>query len=355
MSGPRVTSTGVELMVADPGHELDGVAVWYHLRRPYPDRSFTRVEGGWRYWLERPEVDRLEYLLDVRGPGGSGLVVDPGNPLRSSGPFGQHSVVEFPGYLEPWWLGAGPGPASGTRRSWTLPAGRGLRPDLPVEVWAPEGLGDDEEAPLLLVHDGLELDLYACLTTYCAALVGAGVLPPHRVALLAPLERDAWYSASPAYARSLATKALPSLLADVPCRGRPVLVGASLGALAAFHLEWTYPGTLGALFLASGSFFQPELDEQESGFPAFWRICRAVAQVRDAPLAPSRPRVQMVCGREEENAANNRSLARALQRLGYPVGLAEFRDGHTWVGWRDTLDPFLTSLLLETWGAPGRR
>jgi enterochelin esterase family protein len=103
------------------------------------------------------------------------------------------------------------------------------------------------------------------------------------------------------------------------------------------------------LFLASGSFFQPRLDEQESGYPAFWRVARTVAEVLDAPQPPSRPPVQLVCGSAEENLANNRSFARALRRLGYPGGLTEFRDGHTWVGWRDTLDPHLTRLLADVW------
>jgi enterochelin esterase family protein len=342
-----VTSEGVELRVADPDHLLDAVDLWYHLRRPYPDRSFHRVDGGWTYWLPRPEVDRLEYLLDVRGPQGQGLVTDPANPVRVSGAFGEHSVVEFPGYREPWWL-ADAAATGGRRRHWVLP-GTGLTQSLPVHVWSPHGLPDDEVAPLLLVHDGPEMDRYAAVTAYSAALTHAGLLPAHRVGLLEPLNRDAWYSGSPAYARSLATTCLPALLAQVPTRGRPVLLGASLGALAAFHVEWAHPGTVAGLFLASGSFFQPRLDEQESGYRAFWRVTRTVAEELDAPQAPSLPPVQVVCGSAEENLDNNRSFARALRRLGYPGALAEFRDGHTWVGWRDALDPHLTALLAAVW------
>jgi enterochelin esterase family protein len=349
VSEPRVTPEGVELRLADPGRRLDAVELWYHLRRPYPDRSFHRDGDGWTYWLPRPEVDRLEYLIDLRGPDGHALVTDPGNPRRAPGAFGEHSVVEFPGYREPWWLAASAAAPSGRRRAWLLPAGRGLRRDLPVQVWSPEGLPDDEVAPLLLVHDGPEMDRYASLTAYSATLTRAGLLPAHRVGLLDPLDRDAWYSGSPGYARSLATTALPALLAQVPTRGRPVLLGASLGALAAFHVEWAHPGTVAGLFLASGSFFQPRLDEQESGHRAFWRVTRTVAEVLDAPQAPSRPPVRLVCGSAEENLANNRSFARALHRLGYPGRLAEFRDGHTWVGWRDTFDPHLTALLAAVW------
>lgn len=355
MPGPRVTLEGVEFRVDDPTHRLDGVELWYHLRPPYPDRSFTRVDGGWAFWLPRPEVDRLEYLFDIHGPDGRGQVPDPANPLRVPGAFGERSVIEFPGYTEPWWLAAAAQAPLGRRRSATLPAAWGLRRDLPVEVWSPEGLADDEVAPLLIVHDGAEMDRYASVTAFSRATVAAQLLPPHRVGLLTPLDRDAWYSGSPGYARSLATTALPALLAQVPTRGRPVLLGASLGALAAFHTEWTYPGTVAGLFLASGSFFQPHLDEQESGYRAFWRVTRTVAEVVDAPAAPSRPPVYVVCGSAEENLANNRSFTRTLRRLGYPVEWAELRDGHTWVGWRDSFDPHLRAVLSAAWPGPGAR
>jgi enterochelin esterase family protein len=42
-------------------------------------------------------------------------------------------------------------------------------------------------------------------------------------------------------------------------------------------------------------------------------------------------------------------MAHALRRQGYPGGLAEVPDVHTWVGWRDALDPHLTTLLRRVW------
>lgn len=346
---PQVSADGAALRLADPHGRLASVRLWYHLRPPYPDLGFRRQGEEWTYRLERPDVDRLEYLLELTDQDGRrSLVPDPGNPTRAAGPFGEHSVLEFPGYRPPGWLHpVGPG----RRRDLSLPPAHGLRRDLPAAVWSPDGLGEDSPAPLLLAHDGPELDAFAALTHYSAAMVAAGRLPPHRVGLLAPLERNAWYSASPAYARSLATAAVPALLHRVPTRGRPVLLGASLGALAAFHAEWHHPGTFAGLYLASGSFFGMRFDAHEQQFARFWRIVTAVDQVLDAPEPPSRPLVTMVCGSAEENLDNNRAFADALRRLGYPLRTATYRDGHTWVGWRDSLDPHLTSLLGLLWGA----
>jgi enterochelin esterase family protein len=332
----RADEHGADFFVPDLDADVRDVSLWYHLRGPYPDRRFQRVEGGWHLRLPRPDVDRLEYLLDVQGHTSRSLLLDATNPAAVPGAFGPHSVVEFPGYSAPAWLTA-PAPAG---RYETVPVA-----GVSAQVWSPAGTEPSRVCPLLVAHDGPELERYASLTRYVAAMVADGRLPPVRVALLAPGDRDAEYSASPAYARLLTGQVLPALRAAVPTRGLPVLMGVSLGALAAFHAEWSAPGSVGGLFLGSGSFFQDRLDPQESGYARFWRIVAAVTTVLDAPEPPSRPPVMMVCGAAEENLANNHAFAGALRRLGYPVALAEVRDGHTWVGWRDTFDPYLTTLL----------
>src|SRR5262245_33398236 len=79
-----------------------------------------------------------------------------------------------------------------------------------VRTWAPAGTADDEPLPMLLAHDGPEYDA-AGLTAYLAAGAAGGCLPRLRAALLAPGERDRWYSASARYSRALAHAVLPAL------------------------------------------------------------------------------------------------------------------------------------------------
>jgi hypothetical protein len=59
--------------------------------------------------------------------------------------------------------------------------------------------------------------------------------------------------------------------------------------------------------------------------------------------------VAMTCGTVEENLPGNRVVRDALAAQGYRVGLAEHRDAHNWIAWRDTLDPWLVGLLEELW------
>jgi enterochelin esterase-like enzyme len=216
---------------------------------------------------------------------------------------------------------------------------------LPVRVWSP-GQG---AMPLLVVHDGPEYDEKAELTRYARTTIGRAAVAPFRVALLPPGDRDQWYSASAAYGRTLCRRILPALLEQVEVVGRPVGMGASLGALAMLQAQRAWPGTFGGLFLQSGSFFVPRFDRHESAFPRYGRIVRFVRDVlRAGPQEDSIP-ITMTCATGEENIHNNRLIAAALAGQGYDLGLAETQGAHDFESWRDALDPHLTRLLANVW------
>ena len=346
-AAPTVTDDVVTWRVEDEDRWLDGVRLWSDF--DLGDTSFTRVPGGWQLELpvtRIPPVDRLEYLIEETRDGRTVLVTDPVNPQVVAGAFGDHSWVSL-GYREPAWLRLTA--AGGTRRDLVVEGT--AAGDVAVQVWSPEGSDPDEELPLLLSHDGPEMDHLGELTRFVGVMSalrqvqGTGGLPPTRVALLAPGDRDERYSANPAYADALCGDVLPALLEQVPTRGRPVLMGQSLGALAALHAEWRHPGTFAGLLLQSGSFFVADLDGQESGHGRWDRITGFVDEVLSATEAPSTPPVVVCFGTAEENAGNNRRMAAALTGLGVPVRTGEVRDGHTWTCWRDLLDPYLRDVL----------
>ncbi|HET7432290.1 MAG TPA: alpha/beta hydrolase-fold protein [Nocardioides sp.] len=337
----EVDGDDVVIRYADPEHAADRVSLWAHL--PLGDTAMRRVDGGWEVRLTDLPVDRLEYLLDVDGT----LRPDPSNPRVVPGPFGEHSWLPLAAYRRPDWLCTDPVP--GSRVPLSLPRTGAGRVD--VEIWAPDDAGPDEPLPLLLSHDGPEMDAYGGLTAYAGALVAEGRLPQLRVALLAAgPRRNRRYAADPAYARALTTRVVPAVTDAVATRGRPVLIGQSLGALAALHAAWTSPSTFGGLLLQSGSFFTPDLDPQESGFECWREVTGFVASVRAASrAAPDVPRVTLTCGTAEENLANNHAMRDHLAAVGVETAWGEVRDGHTWTCWRDTLDPHLTDLLTRVW------
>ncbi|HEU4423084.1 MAG TPA: alpha/beta hydrolase-fold protein, partial [Pilimelia sp.] len=222
-------------------------------------------------------------------------------------------------------------------------------PPIKTEVWARIWSPVTPTDRVLVAHDGPEYDKLASLGQYSAAMVGAGRVPPHHLVLLAPGDRNEWYSANPAYSWTLVADVLPRLWAELGTTQPVVGMGASLGGLAMLHAQRRYPAAFTGLFLQSGSFFKPRFDRQESRFRRYLRIVRFVGRVARAPDGPPVPTV-LTCGLVEENLHNNRDMARTLREHGYPVRMADVPDAHNYICWRDAFDPHLTDLLRHVWG-----
>ncbi|GGK91596.1 alpha/beta hydrolase [Mangrovihabitans endophyticus] len=299
-------------------------------------------DGVWELRVPRPAVQRLEYRLELTGPDGARTVLDPDNPLRVPGGFGDMSELRCTGYQEPAWLRRPR--ADGRWRDLYLPL-PSVRGEMVARIFSPAVPTDR----VLVAHDGPDFERYGRLGHYTAAMTGSGRLPPHHLVLLPPGERFEWYSASPAYARALARDVLPRIGAELGTRAPVVGAGASLGALAMLHAQRRHPECFAGLFLQSGSFFRPRHDRQESGFRRYLRIVRFTGRLVRSPDGPAVPTV-LTCGAVEENRANNRETAQALRRQGYRLEYAEVPDAHNWIGWRDALDPHLTALLHTIWG-----
>jgi enterochelin esterase family protein len=88
----------------------------------------------------------------------------------------------------------------------------------------------------------------------------------------------------------------------------------------------------------------PRFDAHEAGFVRYKRIVRFVQSVLRGDLPATRVPTVLTCGELEENAPNNRAMARAL---GAPLHLVP--DLHNYTAWRDALDPHLTTLLARVW------
>jgi enterochelin esterase-like enzyme len=337
----------VLLRLADPDERYSAVRLCSDLPLGDDLRSYARHNGEWRLQLPAPPLARLEYELEVVDEDGDAeRVLDPGNPHRAPGAFGEKSVLLLPGYRAPAWL-AEEG-VEGTTETLDAP-GRGLGTHVRVRIWSPAGADPAEPLPLLVAHDGPEYDKLSCLTRFVAVGIGRGALPRHRVALLEPGDRDEWYSASARYAGALVRDVLPAIRHAVAVSGMPAGMGASLGGLAMLHIQRRHPGTFGALFLQSGSFFTPRYDAHESRLPRYQRIVRFVRETLRTGSHPDPVPAVLTCGSAEENVHNNRLMARTLANQGYRASLHEVADMHNYTAWRDAFEPHLTTLLAQAW------
>ncbi|HEY0639731.1 MAG TPA: alpha/beta hydrolase-fold protein [Pseudonocardiaceae bacterium] len=342
--GPRAEDDRIVFALPDPGRGLAGVRLEQELGLPGDRLGFGYHEeaGCWLLALPRPPVRRMEYRLTLlHRDGGVETINDPASHGYAPGAFGDKSVVEMPEYRAPEWLAHGGRWEVGAELSVATKGG-------PIDV---QVLSPPVPSRLLLVaHDGPEYDRLARLGTFAAAMVDAGRLPPFHLALAGPGSRNQRYSANVGYSAALATRVIPALHAALRTAAPAVLIGASLGGLAALHVQRRHPRAVGALFLQSGSFFVPEHDECESSFEFYARVTRFVATVHHAARAPSPVPVVLTCGATEENVHNNRLMAATLARQGYPAELHELPDVHNFTAWRDAFDPYLVDLLEKVWG-----
>ena len=321
--------------------------VWYHLRDFGDDPRFRRVRGHWVARIPAPPVDRIEYLFVVRSADGhEALLLDPANPRRVDGVLGAHSVLELPGYRAPDWLVS-------TTQPWVARPVAAGSPVAELEVTgdllSPEGVGPDQELPLLVVHDGPEYVRLARLLDYLDWLGHSDAALRCRVLSLAPVDRDRSYAASPVYTQALVEQALPRARAAAATEGPLVGLGASLGGLALAHAAATYPGTFAGLLAQSGSFFLPQFDAHEARWPHYGEVVTATAALHADPSPLTGVVVRLTAGAGEENLENNHALARRLVSLGVDAALTTGRDGHNHTAWRDLLHPTLGELLARCW------
>jgi enterochelin esterase family protein len=320
----------VQLRLADPEERYAAVRLCSDL----PAREYERRGDEWVLDVEEP-VARLEYQLElVRPDGGSERVLDPGNPHTAPGAFGEKSELRLADYAPPAWLDEEGVPGTYDE----IEDG--------VQVWAPEDTDAREALPLLLANDGPEYDELSRLTHFLAVSIARGTVPRHRVALLAPGERNDEYSASARYADRLVERVLPAI-GDAVAVGPVAAMGASLGGLAMLHAQRRHPEVLSGLFLQSGSFFTRRYDAHEVRFSRYRRVVRFVREVRSTRGRPIP--VVLTCGSAEENVHNNRMMAATLAGQGYPVVLHEVPDMHNYTAWRDAFDPYLPQLLEQAW------
>jgi len=337
-----VLADRVVFRLPDPYHLLTGVRLWSEV--PVDGGPFERVEDGWQLEIPHPTAHRIEYLYRVGAGHDQVSIPDPTNPLVVDGVFGEHSWLPMPGYAEPSWLSE---PTIESRtRPWACATADG---EVTGALWSPADVWRGTALPLLICHDGTQMNRYGRLTDFVGTAIAAGTLPALRVLLLDPgTDRHHRYAANPRYAKALVETIVPGVADEVEVAGKPALMGQSLGALAALHAARRYPGNFAGLFLQSGSFFTPRLDPQESRYSHFRQVTGFVSTLYSKP-APERIPTMIVCGTAEENLANNMALATHLAGIGCDIGWGEVADGHTWTTWRDLLDPHLTRLLMEAW------
>ena len=327
--------------------EADAVRLRHWIFGLPSTQSFRRLPGTdlWSLVLELPERSRFEYKIEVEQGGQHRLIHDPLNPRLAHDPFGANSVCHATGYETPAWTQPDPETRPG-RLEERMIHSESLGGARPVTLYFPHRYRPNRSYSLLVVHDGHDYLRFSSFKTVLDNLIHRLEIPGMIVALTHPGQRLEEYAASDAHARFIAEELVPLLERELPLVGTPegrCLMGASLGAVAAFHTAVAYPDYFGRLLLQSGSFAFSDIGDHDRG-PVFDSTAAFINTFRRAPTAPSK-RVFVSCGTYESLIYENRSLVPVLQRTGMDVRYVEAMDGHNWENWRDRLREGLSWLF----------
>lgn len=301
---------------------------------------FSALNGHDLWWLTLPLPNgaRLEYKLEVQRDHHAEWVNDPLNPITTTNPFGTNSVCRGYGYRVPDFAEIHEGTPNGSfEDQWISSKLGGERK---VTVYLPAGFDRGRRYPLVFVHDGGDYLTYGSMALVLDNLIHWNVIPPVIAAFSWPGDRLHEYAANPSHADFVVEEALPAIEKAYPISDQRMVMGASLGAVAALHTAWKHMGAFNGLLLQSGTF------AQTPGWGSAQAILGPVADLLHH-LEPSQlPReVFLSCGTYERMIGENRYMAQRLQKAGLKVKYSESRDGHTWEAWRDRLSEGLTWLL----------
>lgn len=306
---------------------------------PGPHR-FAPLNGHHLWWLSLPLPDgaRLEYKLEVQRDHHTEWVNDPLNPLTTSNPFGTNSVCRAYGYKVPDFAQIHEATPPGSFDDLWVPSHLGG--DRKVTIYLPANFDRAKTYPLVFVHDGGDYLTYGSMALVLDNLIHWGIIRPVLAAFSWPGDRLREYAANTAHADFVVKEAIGMIESTYPLARDRLVMGASLGAVAALHTAWRHPEAFTGLLLQSGTF------AQTPGWGSAQALLAPIADLLHR-LEPSHlPRkVYLSCGTYERMIGENRFMAHRLERAGLAVKYTEIRDGHTWEAWRDRLSEGLAWLL----------
>lgn len=324
---------------------------------PYLLHPGTR-DGAWTAVVELPDRLRSSYQLcpvrEFRVPR-SGLEDDGWAALLATGgpdpnreyqfgpcTFGNQapaSIVELPGALpQPWW-----------QRRAEVPQGtvqhRSTGRDWPstVDIYTPPGENARADLPVVVLLDGQVWTAIDAAATFDNLIVD-GVVPPFLAVMLGSAfgpTRVRGLTRPAIHLEYLRHELMPELVDDFGATrdpARTVLVGQSLGGLAAVHAGLRAPERFGVVVSQSGSFWWPGEAEDELGGDD------VIAMVAAEPPGPVR--FWLEAGHLELGLApGNRKLHAALGATGHTVTYREYEGGHDYACWRGGLGDGIAAAL----------
>ena len=273
---------------------------------------------------------RFDYKFVIDG---SSWILDPRNPRRSFGGFGENSELRMPGYADHPELVRRLHTPRGSLHD-TVVTGMRIGNSRHISIYIPAGYDEvEEELGTVVVHDGLEFVEIAGMPTVLDNLIADGSIPPVIAVFVPPIDRTSEYAGErmDIFAAFIVDDILPVLRARYRISSDParsVVMGASNGGNISLYMAMTYPEIFGNV-VAFSSNVLPSI----------------AARYAESPRLPVRIYLDLGTYDIVQLIPKVRSLRRVLLQQGYDHRYAEFHDGHSWANWRSHLDDALLFVL----------
>ncbi len=297
--------------------------------------------AGTDLWL-RDEVfpgdARLDYKI-VRD--GSSWLLDPANPRRQRGGFGDNSELRMPGSVPSPWVVRREGVPRGSLTAASL-ASTTLGHAVDYLVYTPAGYADLADLPVIYVTDGHEYadDAMGSMVIVLDNLIAAGKVRPLMAVFIDPRaggrnRRAEQYVLNQSFVDFVAGELVPAVDAAYTTSGdrrdRGIL-GTSLGGLNSAWFALRAGDTFARIGIQSPAF--------QAGGGAIVGLFEAAPRL-DVDIF-------MSWGTMGDFGEHTKRFLAVLEAKGYACTTVTVNEGHSWGNWRALLDDVLTAF----WPAP---
>jgi enterochelin esterase family protein len=288
----------------------------------------TKVAGTnlWHASYAFSRDARVDYKFIVDG----NWILDPRNPRRIEGGFGENSELRMPDWVYPVEIDPRPGIPRGTIEQHAF-SSTNLQNQRTIQVYLPPGYPNDGPYGSIYVHDGAEYLSLAGMQNVLDALIFDGMIDPVIGIFVPPVDRSPEYVGArvPLFEQFVVEELLPFVDGTwVTDPSRRAMMGTSNGGYISLRIGYDYPD----LFpLIAG---QSSAVEANDGLLIDRYDGRVTSQ-----------RIFLSTGTLCDFDASNDALAAVLSARGYAHTYRVFEEGHSWGNWRAHLDEILLFLF----------
>lgn len=299
--------------------------------------------GIFYFPLEFQPNSRLEYKFALDFGNEQREILDPFNPNLANAPFGPKSVMTTLDY-KPTKFAVSEKTIQSYVERFEIES-KVMKDKREFQIYTPKEF-ENQALPIVIFHDGYDYLKFSNLKRILDSMIYEKEIKPIRGIFTKPIDRRNEYSANPIYAKFISEELIEEIgkHKKLPSgRENFCTVGASFGGLISLYLMDSNPKVFGNALCQSGSFFMKlhGFDYYTTHFPKVHKFIDTF--VKSESKIDSK--IILTCGRFESLVYLNREMVEVLDRRGCDYKYFENNDGHTWIGWANSMPQGLINIF----------